>query len=419
MPREPSSASATFPHAALSIESLERVRRFGQYLKDRGHAASTTRVYIRCAEHFEYWFASARIGAGFLDEQAVALFMENHLPTCSCSSPGPRTRHEVRAALRHFLTALRKEQLIPFPEPPVISDVEKEVMAFGKHLVETCGVALETRIYRIRYVREFLTAQYGSGPINARHLRPDEIMSFLAERARECKAGTAKVIASSVRSYLKFLVLRGISSNRMVAAVPTVPMWRMSSVPKVLSPAEVDQFLSSFDVSTSSGCRDYAIALCFVELGLRTSEVAAVRLDDIDWRQGALRIASGKSQERILPLTTRLGGALADHLKRERPMSSGRMLFLRHSVPAGAPVTRHIVRGIIRRACARVGILPPRDGPHTFRHTLATRMVQSGTLLTEVADVLGHQSIDTTAIYTKVDLTSLAQAAMPWPEVAS
>lgn len=204
-----------------------------------------------------------------------------------------------------------------------------------------------------------------------------------------------------------------------MAAVPTVPMWRMSSIPKVLSSAELDHFLSSFDASTPIGCRDYAIALCFAELGLRTCEVPALRLDDIDWRQGALRIAGRKSQERILPLTSRLGAAVANYLKRGRPVSPERMLFLRHSVPAGVPVTRHIVRGIIRRACARVGILPPRAGPHTFRHTLATHMVQACVPLIEVADVLGHQTIDTTAIYTRVDITSLTQVAMPWPEVAS
>lgn len=327
MPREPSSASPIFPHAVQSNEILERLQKFAQYLKDRGHATSTTQKYARCAEHFEHWFASAPSGANLLGEQAVAFFIENHLPTCSCSSPGPLTRKEVRAALRHFLATLRDQHLIPPPEPPTISDVEKEILAFDKYLVEICGVALETRIYRVRYVREFLAAQYGSGPVNAQLLQPDQIMSFLAERAKQCKAGTAKVIASSVRSYLKFLVLCGISSNRMVAAVPAVPMWRMSSIPKVLSLAELDQFLSSFDTSAPSGCRDYAIALCFSELGLRTCEVTALRLDDIDWRQGTLRIASRKSRERVLPLTSRVGGAIADYLKMARPVSSERVLF--------------------------------------------------------------------------------------------
>ncbi|MFZ0927197.1 MAG: site-specific integrase [Syntrophobacteraceae bacterium] len=417
MPEEPSSALPIL-HAVQSNESLERLERFGQYLIDRGHAARSARAYLRCAEHFERWFASGSTGVQILGEPAVAMFLKNHLPACICSSPGPLTLKEVRAALHRFLAALRMHDLLPRPEPPTVSDVGKEVAAFDKYLVETCGVALETRIYRLRYVREFLTAKYGAGPVDAHSLQPREIMSYLADRVTRCKPGTAKVIAASVRSYLKFMVLRGISSNRMVAAVPTIPQWRMSSIPRVLSSTELDHFLCSFNVSTTTGCRDYAIALCLADLGLRTSEVAALRLEDLNWREGTIRIPGKKSRERILPLTSKVGGAIVDYLKTVRPITSDRTLFLRHSVPPGTPVTCHIVRGVIRRACARVGILPPRDGPHTFRHTLASRMLQSGVALTEVADILGHQTIDTTAIYAKVDLTSLAQVAMHWPEVA-
>jgi integrase/recombinase XerD len=234
MLKEPSSALPIFIHTVQSNDSLERLHKFGQYLINRGYATSTTRAYFLCAEHFERWFASALSGAEILGESAVSLFMENHVPSCSCSSPGPLTLNTLRAALHHFLAVLRGQDLIPTPEPPPISHVDKEILAFDKHLVETCGVALETRIYRLRYVREFLVARYGGGPVNAHSMRPREVMSYLAERARQCKPGTAKVIATSIRSYLKFLVLRGISSNRMVAAVPTIPQWRMSSIPKVL-----------------------------------------------------------------------------------------------------------------------------------------------------------------------------------------
>jgi site-specific recombinase XerD len=296
--------------------------------------------------------------------------------------------------------------------------VEKEVQAFEQYLIKTCGVALETRIYRLRYVREFLAVKYGAGPVNAFSLEPYEIMKYLAGQAALYKPGTAKVITVSVRSYLKFLVLQGILSNRMLLAVPTIPQWRMSSIPRVLSAAEVDQFLSSFDLSTPTGSRDYAMALCLAELGLRTCEIALLRLDDLSWREGTIRIVGKKSRrERILPLTFRVGSAIADYLKRDRPGGTERALFLRHSVPAGTPVSCNIIRGVVRRAFARVGIVPPKDGPHIFRHTLATRMLENGAPLTEVADILGHGTIETTAIYTKVDLNSLTQVAMPWPEV--
>lgn len=399
-----------------SNEPLVRLQEFGLYLRNRGHTPSTRQTYIRCAEHFEYWFATHCVET--IDEAAVAHFLKDHLPLCSCSSPRRRSHKEVRASLRHYLASLRKLNLIPLLQSPPLSDVEKEVNAFEQYLIHTCGVALETRIYRVRYVREFLVNRYGTGPVSPQSLQPGEIIKFLVTRAAPCKPGTAKVISASVRSYLKFLVLRGILSNRMLAAVPTIPQWRMSSLPKVLSTTELDRLLTSFNVFTPTGCRDYAMVLCLAELGLRTCEVVCLRLNDINWGEGTIRIADKKShRERILPLTSSLGNAIADYLKVDRAKDDERALFLRHRAPVGTPVTSHIVRDAVRRACARIGILPPRDGPHTLRHTLATRMLEKGVPLTEVADVLGHQTIDTTAIYTKVNIEALGRVAMPWPEV--
>ncbi len=399
-----------------SNEPLVRLQKFGPYLANRGYPPSTTQTYIRCAEHFEYWVA-AHCGET-INEAAVARFLKDHLPSCSCPSSRRRSHKEVRASLRHYLAALRKLDLIPPLQPPPLSDVEKEVEAFEQYLIKTCGVALETRIYRVRYVREFLADRYGAGPVTPQSLHPGEIMKFLAERAALYKPGTAKVISGSVRSYLKFLVLRGILSNRITAAVPAIPQWRMSSLPKVLSATELDQLLTSFNVSTTTGRRDYAMVLCLAELGLRTCEVVQLRLNDINWHEGTIRIVGKKShRERILPLTSVLGNAITDYLKVDRAKCNGRALFLRHRAPAGTPVTSHIVRGAVRRACARIGILPPRDGPHTLRHTLATRMLENGVPLTEVADVLGHETINTTAIYTKVNLDALGRVVMPWPEV--
>ncbi len=407
---------APISHSVQSNESLVRLQKFGPYLTNRGHPPSTTQTYIRCAEHFECWFATHCVEA--INEGVVARFLKDHLPCCSCSPPRRRSYKDVRAALRHYLAVLRKLDLIPPLQPLPLSAVEKEVKDFEQYLIQTCGVALETRIYRVRYVREFLADRYGAGPVTPQSLQPGEIMKFLAERAARCKPGTAKVISASVRSYLRFLVLRGILNNRMMAAVPTIPQWRMSSLPKVLLASELDQLLTSFNVSIPEGRRDYAMVLCMAELGLRTCEVVQLRLNDINWREGTIRIIGKKShRERILPLTSVLGNAIAKYLKVDRAKGNEPALFLRHRAPAGIPVTSHIVRGAVRRACARLGILPPRDGPHTLRHTLATRMLENGVPLTEVADVLGHETIDTTAIYAKVNLEALGRVAMPWPEV--
>jgi integrase len=162
------------------------------------------------------------------------------------------------------------------------------------------------------------------------------------------------------------------------------------------------------------------MALCFLELGIRASEIKDILLDDIDWKNSTVNIRASKtSQSRILPLPVRLGGALACYLKNSRPKTDSRNVFIRHSVPNGKPVTIYIVRGAMYRAHKRAGLLDQFTGTHVFRHTLATVMHQKGATLKEVADILGHKCIDTTTVYTKLNLTMLAKVAMPWPEVQS
>lgn len=386
------------------------------YLSARAHPPSTIRAYVRCAQHFERWLAATAPAQALPDEGAAQAFVTQHLSACSCPPPAPTHPDNVRAALNHLLVALRSHGLIPPPSAPPPTHLSDELGAFERHLIETCGAAPQTRIYRLRYAEEFLSELFATGPVDHGAISPRVLMTFVAARAEGHKPGTMKVIASSLRSYLRFLVLRGAGGRCLVDAVPTTPYWRLSSVPRALTDEEREALLASFDPSTVSGSRDYAIALCLSELGLRTQEVVGLTLGSVNWRNGCIRIDGGKTRrERVLPLSRRVGDAIATYLRVRAPRSASRALFLRHTVPAGTPVTAEMVRGIIRRACTRVGILPPRAGPHVLRHTAATRMLRHGIPLAEIADVLGHECIDTTAIYAKVDLLGLTRAALPWP----
>jgi site-specific recombinase XerD len=389
-----------------------RLKWLEAYLGERGHAAGTVRSYVRCAQHFEQWReASSKIDLMHL-EADIQEFLREHLPTCTCSPPMPTHISSVRAALHHLVATLKRRGLKTGP-PPALSPVDLELTAFDAFLVEACGVAEQTRIYRRRYVREFLLARFGTGPVEPKLLQPEELMRFVAGRAKGCKVGTAKVIASSLRSYLRFLAVTGRCRSGLVHAVPSMPQWRLSSLPKFLTETEAEALLGTFDRASASGCRDYAMTLCLLELGLRTQEVVGLQLDSLDWRNGTMLVAAGKSKrQRLLPLPRRVGDAIAAYLRQGRLASSGRSLFLRHTVPAGTPVTP----GVVRRACARAGIAPPKAGPHALRHTAATRMVNHGVALGQIADLLGHASIETTAIYAKVNMTSLRQVAMPRPE---
>ncbi len=403
----------------LGSDATGRLAYLEEYLNDRGHSPGTVRSYVRGVEHFERWFATEAQSHAGLGEAAIREFLAAHLTECSCPPPVVTHRSTVRAALNHFLRTLQHQGLaVSAPSVPP-TPVEEETAAFDGHLVEVCGAALQTRIYRRRYVKQFLFSLFGTGPVDCRSLLPQDVMTYVAARARECKAGTVKVMASSLRSYFRYLVLRGLCDRQLVDAVPTVPQWRLSSVPKFLTAEETDDLLRAFDLSTATGSRDHAIALFMTDLGLRTQEVVHLTLGSVDWREGCVCIAGGKTKrERVLPLPRRVGESVTKYLRVGRPFSNSRSLFLRHTVPQGTPMTADMVRGVIRRACARAGILPPRAGPHALRHTAAATLVRHGVPLPEIADILGHECIETTAIYAKVDLPALVQVVLPWPGVS-
>jgi len=162
--------------------------------------------------------------------------------------------------------------------------------------------------------------------------------------------------------------------------------------------------------------RDRAILLLIAGLGLRSQEVRTLEPGHIDWRRGELRLPRTKSRrERVLPLPQEIGAAVADYLLHGRPPLDIPCVFVRHRAPQGPLESGGSVAGIIRRHLKRAGIDAPSRGSRLLRHSLATRMVNAGVPIKEIADVLGHVSIDTTAIYTKVDVRSLAGVALPFP----
>jgi site-specific recombinase XerD len=295
--------------------------------------------------------------------------------------------------------------------------LELEIQRFDHYLHTAAGLQEATRVYRRRYVREFLREFFDDGAVDAYQLSPADVIRYLSNRASRLKPASAKVLASSLRSYFRFLRVHGECDEALILAVPAPASYRLASLPRVLTDGEVKRLLSVFDRRTPTGRRDYAITRCFTDLGLRAEEVARLGLDDIDWRKGTLRIIGSKSRRGDeLPLTTLIGEAIASYIRRGRPDSPERQVFLRIRPPIGHAVTRHIVCNVILRAAARAGMKSIVTGPRILRHTAATRMLRHGVSIKEVADILRHRSLDTTAIYTKVDLPRLAAVATPWPE---
>jgi integrase/recombinase XerD len=346
----------------------------------------------------------------------IRSFLHEHLPTCHCPTPAPTYPRQVRAALGHLLRIPGSPAQQPRPTSP-LTPVEVILGDYRGHLRDTCGLAESTCSYRLRYAREFLQSQFGDGPVCWASLRPEALMAFGAGYAARCRPGSAQVAASSLRGFLRFLQLHGHCTPALVAAVPQIPRWQLDHLPRTLSEEEIRQFLDGFDRTTPTGRRDYAMTRCQVDLGLRVSEVAGLRLDNLDWRGGTLLIAGGKvGRARGLPLPEGVGCAIAEHLRYGRPVTICRQVLVRHTVPMGVAIAPGLIRGMIRRASARIEGCVHGIGTHVLRHTAATRLHRHGASLKEVADLLGHRCLDTTVIDTKVDLSALAAVALPWPE---
>ena len=387
------------------------------HLRTGRYAGNTRRVYLLCIAHFACWLTAERLGPSEVDEETGGRFVDDHLPRCDCPPPVRRSPHEIKAALCHLYGILRANGVIA-ARPGPARHIQSELDDFDRYMDRVRGLAANTRRQRVRIVTRFLTARFGSGPIIPGAITLGDLRRFLSGQKAQRRPGTIRVMSGAMRCYLRFRELSGDRVAALDAAFPSVADWRLAALPEVLTHAELEQFLGSFDGSLPSAKRAYAMVRCLVDLGLRASEVVHLRLDDIDWRAGTPRLAKGKSRRAdVLPLPPETGRAIADYLRTERPRTTNRAVFAHHVAPYDEPIGVGVVRRAVREAYRRCGWT--RSHVHILRHSVASRLLQQGTPLKEIADILRHRSLDTSAIYTKVDTVRLAAVALPWPGRAS
>jgi integrase/recombinase XerD len=385
-------------------------------LESRGYGRGTTHAYMRAVEHFFAWSAPdsdcVEIGEG-----SVRHFLDEHLGCCACPGRPQRGKVTVLSALRHLLAILRAAGRIPTALPSFSNFISLELQDYCDYANDVCGLAPATLISRRQWIGRFLAYFFPTGGVEFSRLGSKEIRDFFAAQCQGYQPGSAQVVASSVRSYLRFRALRHADPvAALTAAIPTAARWPLASLPEYLGQEELAKLMSAFEQVEPQRQRDYAIVRCLVDLGLRSCEVAALRLDDIDWKIGTLTVRVGKSHRAdVLPLPAVTGQAIANYLHKARPTTESRAVFVRHRAPLDVPVDASVIRSVVRQAAARSGLAGRLHGPHRLRHSAATHMLQGGATLKVIADILRHRSLDTTAIYAKVDLTRLSAIAQPWP----
>lgn len=404
------------------IESRDTVRRlrsgvlgahldsFAEHLARCGYAAATARSQLTLLGHFDQWMARRRRGLGEVNDELVGKFVHDR------TRLGKLQRGES-VAVRQFLTHLRAHGVIPSPAPVIDeTPLGRLQRQYEQHLVLERGLAPATVTNYCGYFRGFLSERFGKGPMNLRELDVSTVTTFVVRHAPTMSPGRAKLMGTALRSIFQFLLQRGAIERDLAGCVPRMSDWRLATLPKYLSPDEVEHLLQACDCQTSVGRRDQAVLLLLARLGLRAGEIVALELDDIQWRAGEMTVRSSKRlpQDR-LPLPREVGEALATYIRRDRPTHPTRRVFLCTKAPRRGFTGPSTVSTIVRRALARAGLCPVLKGAHLLRHSLATRMLRHGASLPEIGQVLRHRAVNTTEIYAKVDIASLRALAQPWP----
>jgi len=373
------------------------------HLMRQGYAPLSSRNLLRVVADLGRWLKAEDLGLVDLSEDVAAAFLRHRRRTY--------TQFLTGRALEPLLTHLRAAGAIPKARPVVDeSPAGRLIREYATYLEHERGlVAVTIRGYTTfatRYMRdERPRLDWG-------RLTAMKITQFVLRNAGESSStGTTKLVVTQLRSLLRFLHVRGVIDRDLATCVPAVAGWRLAGLPKALEVSQIDRLVSSFDRSPI-GLRDSAVVRLMLRLGLRAREVAALALDDVDWQLGEISVhGKGRHQSR-LPLPEDVGRELAAYLRRGRPRSALRSLFLRSRAPYAGMRSGAIIAAA-GSALRRAGVLS--GSAHLLRHTAATQLLRRGASLPEIAHVLRHRHIDTTAIYAKVDLASLGALARPWP----
>lgn len=371
-------------------------------LETLGYAPSTAARQMQLVARLSRFLQQRGLAANELSVEVVEAFFGDLHAHHGSSWPTPR----AFVWLVEYLTEIAvMPAAVP---PPPGSWAEELVERYRRYLLDERGLAPETVVLYVPAALLLLAELPGR---DLDDLDSGDISRFMTCHCRQLSSRSAKRLATGLRAFLGFAQLEGLIAVPLAGAVPSTARWSGAGLPRGLARGQVSALVASCDRRRPKGRRDYAILVLLVRLGLRAAEVAALRLDDIDWRAGEIVVrGKGRTEER-LPLPSDVGAAIAAYLRRGRPRRPEREVFLRTCAPLRG-LRPEGVSEVVRAASERAGL--GSFGSHRLRHTAGTEMLRAGASLPEVAQVLRHRSVATTATYAKVDHLALRELARPW-----
>jgi len=380
---------------------------FAAELERQGYTVGVAEKQVGVAAHLSRWMAASGMEPGDLTGQAADRYASGR------RSAGYASYRSVHA-LEPLLGYLRGLGVAPAPQPLPVTPAQELLQRFQGYLVTERGIGVATAEAYACFARPFAQARLAPGGSGLDGLTAADVTAFVVASCPGMAKGSAKMTVTALRSLLGWLHVDGVLSEPLAWAVPSVAAWRLARLPQPLEPGQVRAMLDSCDISTGNGRRDLAMLTLLARLGLRAGEVAALRLEDIDWRAGEIIVqGKGRRSER-LPLPADVGEPVAAYLRDGRPRPAGeeRQVFLRVKAPHCA-LTGGGVTMAVEAAARRAGLGTVHA--HRLRHSAATGMLRAGAGLPEIGQVLRHRRLASTAIYAKTDIAALRALARPWP----
>ena len=374
-------------------------------LLERGYTPLSTVNALRQVAWFSRWLEADGLTVAEVSDVRVEEFLE-------WQRAGGCHRHMwSRPGLRCLLDVLRGLGVLAAEEPAVAGSAPDVLLArFERYLLVERGLAAGTVVLYLASARRFVEGL--SSVLGLAGLAAGDVTAAVLRESEGVSVSAAQNFVSGLRSFLRFCFIDGLVGSDLSRAALFAKGRPSFSLPRGISRADARALLGSCDRRQALGRRDYSIIILLLRLGLRRGEVACLTLDDIDWRAGELVVRGKGARQDRLPLPADVGQAIASYLRRGRPQSSRREMFLRARAPY-EPIASGTVASTVRRACRRAGIAEV--GSHRLRHTAACDMVQAHVPLDRIGQVLRHQSLQTTAIYARVDVERLRLLAAPWP----
>ena len=386
------------------------IRPFSDWVIEQGYRSDSLGQRARLGADFSRWLGRRALAAPNVHAEHCAEYLRYRRRS------GRWVRGDA-VALEQFKNFLCARGALPRAKIVSRSSTPAHLCAqeFERYLRNERLLAPATIVNYVPYVSGFLKDRFGTGPVDLSRLRALDIVRFVQRQAPRLHVKRAKLLTTALRAFLRYGCYRGQVSADLLPSVPMVASWSMPLIPRAISPDQVRQVLSHVDRHTAVGRRDYAILLLLARLGLRAGEIVSLELGDIDWTASCLSVRGKTGRRHQLPLTKEVGDAIVAYLQHGRPRTSCRRLFLCARAPIRGFLGPSTVSTVVRHVLVRAGVRAPTLGAHQFRHGLACQMLRHGASLSEIGELLGHRSPETTKIYAKVDLEVLRTLALPWP----